>query len=314
MLEPMPSRVGIVVRTKDRPDFLARALTDIAAQTFSDWRAVVVNDGGDRGRVDAVVSASPSPERVSVIDTVAPGGRCAAANAGIASLDTPYVVLHDDDDLWHASFLDRTAARLDDSSTEAGVGVATAILYEERRGDRWVETGRVPFWKDLDALRFTDLLDVNRAVPISLLYRRSLHDEVGPYDETLDAVEDWEFYLRVLARNTIGFIGGEPLAFWTQRPGVGGMDGNSMYALEHLHDRDDLAVRDRELKAWAADNGLGLPLYLAAMEKRIRDDVRAEIAAGFSAQREAVRSDIDAHQPVWSRLRRLRARFGASRG
>lgn len=305
----MPARVGIVVRTVDRPEFLARALADIGAQSYQDWHVVVVNDGGDRASVEELVGASPVAGRATVLDSREPGGRCAAANTGVGALDTEFVVIHDDDDLWDASFLDRTVAFLDAHPEDAGVGVATAIVYEERRGDRWVETSRVPFWAELTALRFIDLLEVNRAVPISLLYRRTIHETVGYYDETLDAVEDWEFYLRVLAVGSFGFIGGDPLAFWTQRPGVEGVEGNSMFALGHLHDRDDLAVRDRELRAWVAENGVGLPLYLADMERRIREDVRREIERGFEKQRADIRADIDAHQPVVSRLRRLRRRL-----
>lgn len=309
----MPERVGIVVRTVARPEFLARALADIAAQEFGDWRIVVVNDGGDRAAVDAVVAASDAASRVDVVDSRAPHGRCAAANTGVEALDTEFVVVHDDDDLWDPSFLERTVAYLDEHPLDAGVGVATAIVYEERRGGRWIETSRVPFWAELDALRFIDLLEVNRAVPISLLYRRELHERVGPYDESLEAVEDWEFYLRVLAVGTLGFIGGEPLAFWTQRPTASGADGNSMFELEHLHDRDDLVVRDRELRSWVAENGAGLPLYLAAMERRIVTEMREEISRlrheTERDHREVLRSEIDAHQPVWSRLRRLRRRF-----
>lgn len=309
----MPARVGIVVRTVDRPEFLARALQDIAAQEYTDLRVVVVNDDGDRATVDALVAGSSLAERTEVLNSRAPHGRCAAANTGVIALDTDFVVIHDDDDLWDRSFLARTVAWLDAHPDDMGVGVATAIVYEERQGDRWVESSRVPFWQGLDALRFIDLLEVNRAVPISLLYRRVVHDEVGHYDETLEAVEDWEFYLRVLSRHTLGFIGGSPLAFWTQRPGATGADANSMFELEHLHERDDLAVRDRELRRWVGENGLGLPLYLAEMEQRLRDEIRHEVAEGFARQRFDVRAEIDAHQPVWSRLRRLRARFADRR-
>lgn len=306
----MPERVGVVVRTVDRPEFLARALADIAAQSFDGWRVVVVNDGGDSAAVAAVVAASAAAGRVSVLDSRQPHGRCAAANTGIEALDTEFVVVHDDDDLWDPTFLERTVGFLDEHPGDAGVGVATAIVYEERRDGRWVETERVPFWAELDALRFIDLLEVNRAVPISLLYRRELHERVGMYDESLEAVEDWEFYLRVLAVGTLGFIGGAPLAFWTQRPTASGADGNSMFELEHLHDRDDLVVRDRELRSWVAGNGAGLPLYLAAMERRILTEMRAEISRlrheTGQDHRAALRTEIDAHQPVWSRLRRLR--------
>ncbi|MFX3924815.1 hypothetical protein ACJBWN_11810, partial [Streptococcus suis] len=69
-------------------------------------------------------------------------------------------------------------------------------------------------------------------------------------------------------------------------------------------------VRDRELRAWVAAHGMGLPLYLAEMERRIRDEVRK----GFERERGIIRAEINAHQPVWSRLRRLRRGIRRLRG
>lgn len=305
----MPRSVGVVVRTANRPDFLRRALADISRQTLTDASVVVVNDGGAPELVREVVAASAIADRTDVVDTVAPGGRCAAANTGIAHLTSQYVVLHDDDDLWDPNFLERTAAHLDAHPEHVGVGVATEIVYEEFRAGEWVEVSRIPFWGDLEELRLIDMLDKNRAVPISLLYRRALHDDVGPYDERLGAVEDWEFYLRALSRYAFGFIGGAPLAFWTQRPGVHGAAGNSMFTLGDQHSHDDLEVRDRELRAWVSREGLGMPLYIAEMERRLREEMRR----GFDRQLEAMRAEIDAHQPVLSRLRKLRRRLRPGR-
>ena len=113
--------VSVVVRTKDRPVFLRRALNDIAAQTFTDWEIVIVNDGGDSAAVHAVAGDSPCADRITEIDSPVPGGRCAAANAGIRAAKGEYIVLHDDDDLWHPDFLARTTAALDASPADAGV-------------------------------------------------------------------------------------------------------------------------------------------------------------------------------------------------
>ena len=298
----MHPRVSIIVRTKDRPYFLSRALTDIAAQSFSEVEIVVVNDGGNRQSVDEVVRSAPLGGRVRVIDSPAPTGRCRAANAGVQEARAPYVVLHDDDDLWHPEFLTRTVAYLDASTDDAGVVVATEIVYEERRGDEWGETSRAPFWGGMTGFTFTELLEVNRAVPISFLYRRAVHDEVGYYDESLDAVEDWDFYLRLTAVHPISFLGGTPLAYWTQRPGVRGSEANSMFELALEHERDDLIVRDRALRAWVSQNGAGLPLYLAMMDRRSEN----RLERGLSRLKEEVVAEIYNRHPVWRRLRRLR--------
>lgn len=297
-------RVSVIIRTKDRPAFLARALNDIAAQTFTDWDVVVVNDGGDAESVLAEAAASPSAARVRVIDSPLPGGRCVAANAGIREATGQYVVLHDDDDRWAPEFLAKTVAWLDEQPDDVGVMVSTAIVYEEERGGEWLEIERIPFWAGMSRLSLIELLEINRAVPISFLYRRSLHDLVGWYDETLDAVEDWDFYLRVATARSVGFISGEPLAMWTQRPRAVGADANSMFALDAQHARDDMIIRDRALAAWIEDNGPGLPLQIALVERRIGDVLRSEVAA----LRGDFERELDARHPIWSRIRRIRHR------
>ncbi len=314
MLDSMSSRVGIVVRTRQRPEFLRRALTDIAAQTFTDFRVVVVNDGGDPAPLEAVVADAPL-DAISVRHVPAgEGGRCVAANLGVRDAGSEYVVLHDDDDRWHPEFLARTVAWLDAHPSDAAVAVPTEIVYEEKRGADWTEVGRAPFWAGMQRISLSEMMRINRAVPISVLYRRAIHDEAGWYDETLDAVEDWDFYLRVLRRAGFGFLTGEPLAFWTQRPDATGLDANSMFALTEAHANDDERVRDRALAEWVRREGEGLPLYLASLQDELIAHIDRRFDELHARLREDVRGDIrreiDAHQPVMSRLRRLRSRIG----
>ena len=303
MLEPMPSRVGVVVRTKDRPLLLSRALLDIAAQNFSSWRVIVVNDGGDPTTVESVVAASGLSERAEVVSLVPGQGRCAAANVGVRACESEYVILHDDDDMWHPDFLDRAVRWLDGHPEAAGVAVATDIVYEEMVDGSWIEVSRSPFWAGMERISLGEMLQVNRIVPISFLYRRDIHRVAGDYDETLDAVEDWDFYLRVLPMWPIGFLAGSPLAFWTQRPSAAGPQANSMFELKAEHARDDAVVRDRALARWINDNGLGMALALAASERRI-DNRIAEIESAHAREVADLRREIEANHPVWSRVRR----------
>lgn len=282
--------------------FLARALTDIAAQTFADWRAIVVNDGGDPDTVDGVVAASPGPDRIETIHLPAgEGGRCVAANVGLGATAAEYVILHDDDDLWHSEFLAETVGYLDDHPDDGGVSATTEIVYETMQGGVWAEEARAPFWAGMTRISMGEMLRINRVVPISFLYRRILHDELGGYDESLDAVEDWEFYLRVLPKHPIGFLPGRPLAYWTQRPTARGTEANSMFDLAAEHARDDAVVRDRALAPWVTENGLALPLYLASVEDRILKEVERML----NEQRRRIGTEVYAQHPLWRRLRRL---------
>jgi glycosyltransferase involved in cell wall biosynthesis len=51
------AKIGVIMRTKDRPILLQRALQSVTQQTFKDWQLVIVNDGGDPGPIDDLLSA-----------------------------------------------------------------------------------------------------------------------------------------------------------------------------------------------------------------------------------------------------------------
>ncbi|MDP9936241.1 glycosyltransferase involved in cell wall biosynthesis [Paenarthrobacter nicotinovorans] len=260
------ARVTIVTRTKNRPVFLARALDDIFGQTFQDFELVIVNDGGDPSDVDRLTSQRPEieRERITTLHHSESVGMEGASNAGVKAGTGEFVVIHDDDDFWAPDFLARTVAYLDDSAhaDETGVMVRTEIVIEELVGDRIEPVRREIFWAGMRQITLSDMLKINRAVPISFLYRRSVHEAVGFYNEDLPVVGDWEFHLRVLSHSRVGFLDGEPLAFWSQRPESEGHDGNSIFAKAAEHAHYDALVRDEHLRDDVARNGLGTVLYL----------------------------------------------------
>jgi glycosyltransferase involved in cell wall biosynthesis len=283
--------VGIVVRTKDRPYFLARALRSVTAQTYSDWSIIVVNDGGDPAAVAELVTALPEAHRdkVTVLDQTTSLGRAGAANVGVrAAIDagSSYLVLHDDDDSWAPSFLERAAAYLDEHPLAPGVVSRIEIVWEEAAGDGYRETGREIFQGHLHDPLLGDALLFNRFVPIGFLYRREVHDEIGWYDEDLPVVEDWAFNVKVLARWALHYLDSDALAFWHQRPGVEGDAGNSVTSIGAAHDKYDALVRDAALRSYVGEHGLGLVLYLTKFIDRrfveVEEGLRRDIYSGES--------------------------------
>jgi len=188
--------VAILVRTKDRPRFLSRALENIAQQTFTDYTVCVINDGGDEQATRTVIEASPlGSGRVQLL-TTAGGNMEAASNAGLAATTSEYVAIHDDDDLWAPEFLERTVAALEESGA---LMCTTRVVerYERENADGEFEVYEERIFHDgLPGMGLQFLFRTNRAVPIGILYRRSLHELVGFYDESLPVVGDWEFNMR----------------------------------------------------------------------------------------------------------------------
>ncbi|MEA2787579.1 MAG: hypothetical protein QOF71_3683, partial [Candidatus Eremiobacteraeota bacterium] len=100
--------LSAIVRTYDRPQLLARALDSLAAQTYSDIEAVVVNDAGPD--VSELVARYESRLAIRYVHRSYNGGLVAAVNDGVRAARGTYVGYLDDDDLWYPDH----AARLVD--------------------------------------------------------------------------------------------------------------------------------------------------------------------------------------------------------
>ena len=321
----MPSpTVAVLVRTKDRPRFLRRALANIAEQTFTDYTVCVINDGGDESATRAILQASPlahllegDAPRLTLL-TTGGGNMEAASNAGLAATDSKFVAIHDDDDLWAPEFLERTVGAL--RASEALICSTRVVERYEREtpeGEFEVYEERI-FHDGLPGFGLQFLYRTNRTVPIGILYRRRLHELVGFYDESLPVVGDWEFNLRAAAVTEVLLVD-EPLAYWSLRPEADGAEANSVQR-QAEHARFDASVRARAIRDDLQSGGRPGPyLYqahlMADLERRVIDghDLTRESLDLLRSLGERLER-IEARQAAMdARQRELEARFAADR-
>lgn len=321
----MPSpTVAVLVRTKDRPRFLRRALANIAEQTFTDYTVCVINDGGDESATRAILQASPLAHLLEgdaprlMLLTTGGGNMEAASNAGLAATDSEFVAIHDDDDLWAPEFLERTVGAL--RASEALICSTRVVERYEREtpeGEFEVYEERI-FHDGLPGFGLQFLYRTNRTVPIGILYRRRLHELVGFYDESLPVVGDWEFNLRAAAVTEVLLVD-EPLAYWSLRPEADGADANSVQR-QAEHARFDASVRARAIRDDLQSGGRPGPyLYqahlMADLERRVIDghDLTRESLDLLRSLGERLER-IEARQAAMdARQRELEARFAADR-
>lgn len=260
----MNDKVVVVVRTKNRPVLLARALASVSAQTWTDLSAVVVNDGGEPGPVDEAVRASGLGERAVVVHHPESLGRSAALNAGLDAVPSTAFAVHDDDDTWDPDFLAATVAWLAANPEAVAVATRTEVVYEEVRGRDVVEVGREVLAAQLEQITLTQTAWQNSVPPISMLVRTAVLTRIGQFATDLPVLEDWEFNLRLLSDGEMGFLADRPLAFWHhRRAGAIGDDGNSVIAEARDHVAYDRKIRDDYLRRDLAGEGHGLGLHLA---------------------------------------------------
>jgi hypothetical protein len=129
----MPS-VSVVVPLYQQAGTVRRTLTSIAAQTFGNFEAIVVDDGSTDGGGAAVAELADPRFRLVRQANAGPG---AARNRGIDEARGAYLAFLDADDSWDAGYLAHMVARLD-ANPDA---VAATCAYRTGRGSL------VPHWR-----------------------------------------------------------------------------------------------------------------------------------------------------------------------
>ncbi|MEM6381031.1 MAG: glycosyltransferase [Pseudomonadota bacterium] len=283
----LPPSVAIITRTKNRPLLLKRAATSVAGQTFSDYSWVVVNDGGDEEAAKTtVLSGCVDLRRITFVSNVKSLGMEAASNVGIRAVNSKYVLIHDDDDSLHPDFLKRAVEFLDSEAGARYGGVVTGSIYvsEEIVGDTVVEHERSPYKGWLRNIHLSEMLAENTFPPIAFLYRRSVYDEIGGYDEEFPVLGDWVFNLEFLLKADIKVIP-DPLAYYHHRDrGDSSKDtvySNSVIGGQTKHEEFSSVARNKFMRRHAESNAIAAGAIMAYFGHDLRASVR-NLAEGLN--------------------------------
>jgi len=191
--------VSVVIATRDRARFIAETIESVQRQTFTDWELVIVDDGStDDTR--GVVARYTSDARIRYLARP-PEGRSAARNHGIAASSAPLIAFQDADDLWEPTKLARQVAAL---AADPGAGLCyTAARFVDAGG------ARLPMRKPPAPLAgdvLPRLARGNVIILASVVVRRACLDQVGAFEPTLHACEDWDLWLRIARRFRVAFV------------------------------------------------------------------------------------------------------------
>ncbi len=210
-MEELVKSVAVITRTKNRPLMLQRTLTSVANQTLTDFCWVIVNDGGEPEPVNQVVtSAKEKGLDVIVRHNQDSKGMQSASNIGLSISSSKYVVIHDDDDSWEPTFLQKTVEFLDnqpENSIIKGVVTRSMKIVEVIKENSISIKRRIPYTSHLSSITLFQMAHFALVPPpISFLYRRDVLKKIDFYREDISVLGDWEFYLRFLSRYDIAVL------------------------------------------------------------------------------------------------------------
>jgi glycosyltransferase involved in cell wall biosynthesis len=182
--------VSVIITCYNQGRFLADAINSVLQQTYQKIEIIIINDGST-DNTEEVSREWPNARYVSQSNQ----GLSAARNRGIEESHGEFLVFLDADD--------RLLPRALDSGVKAVIQRPDCAFafgnYREITIDGTVidEPKRTPESGDF----YSSLLKRNCIeMHATVIYRRIVFEEVGVFDTSLKACEDYDFYLRVSRR------------------------------------------------------------------------------------------------------------------
>lgn len=179
--------ISVILPTFNRAQAVLDAIASVGWQTFPRWELIVVDDGGGDGTAAAIEPFLRDP-RVRFFQQPH-GGQSAARNRGLREARADLVAFLDSDNLYFPGFL---AVAVGAFRSDPSLSLAYGILASR---DHQI-TGNELLFQDFDqaALRSANYIDLNTVV-----CRKAAIDDIGGFDESLEALEDWDLFLRLTA-------------------------------------------------------------------------------------------------------------------
>jgi GT2 family glycosyltransferase/glycosyltransferase involved in cell wall biosynthesis len=199
------SLVSVIIPTCNRPRELLRALESVVSQTYPNLEIIIVNDGN--GDLKPLLKRFQNRRPVKLVAHQQNRGAGAARNTGLRAARGEYIAFLDDDDIYYPEHIRTLVDTLESNP-------ALVAAYSDANQTTLDMTGEEPavldqgvvFSQDFSPERF---LVCNYIPILCLMLKRSAIEKVGFFDETLPALEDWEWLVRL---SRVGSFRHEPVA------------------------------------------------------------------------------------------------------
>lgn len=196
--------VSIIVRTCGRPDYLRETLISLRNQTYKNIEIVVVEDGKN-------ISESMIKEEFSDLNIVykATGnkvGRSKAGNIAMTLASGKYLNFLDDDDAFYPDHVNILVNELEKNKANIVYSTAFETIQDIKSKKPYIYDIKRVYIKHFGHFSKVKLYK-NNITPIqAVMFKKSVFEKDGGFDEKIDALEDWDLWLRYSLNNDFYYI------------------------------------------------------------------------------------------------------------
>lgn len=188
--------VSVIIPTYNRAWSIKESIDSVLSQDFNDFELIVIDDGSTDHTIEILNSYGKD---IFVIHQ-RNQGVSSARNRGLMKASGSFIAFLDSDDLWLPGKLSLQVDYFNSNPT-------TLICQTEEiwmRND--VRINPKKRHKKPSGMIFEPSLALCLVSPSAVMISRSLFDEIGLFDETLPACEDYDLWLRISCKYPVDLI------------------------------------------------------------------------------------------------------------
>lgn len=196
--------VSIIVRTCGRPNVLREALISIKNQTYENIEIIVIEDGKTVSK--NLIETEFNDLNITYWATEKKVGRSKVGNIGMEVSKGKYLNFLDDDDLFFADHVEVLVSNLENGEYKLAYSLAyeTPIIVESEDPYVYKEIyHNLIYNQPFNKL----MLFHHNYIPIqAIMFSREVFEKYGGLDENIDALEDWDLWVRYSLDNDFKYI------------------------------------------------------------------------------------------------------------
>jgi glycosyltransferase involved in cell wall biosynthesis len=214
-------KVSVIIPTYNCESFIEQTIASVRAQTFQDFELIVIDDGSTDSTPAILKRHLPS---IRVIRT-ANGGVCKARNLGICEAMGQFICLLDHDDHWYPDKLE-TQIRAFNEHPEVDIVFTEFVNWvpgpdgfpSPDSFDR--DAGPEDADPDFSGWIYHQFLLDCWMLTSTAMFKASVFQDCGTFDEDLPYSEDWDLWIRIARRHQFLKLK-RPSTLYRQHPGQG---------------------------------------------------------------------------------------------
>lgn len=204
--------VSIIIPTYNRAYCILDSIKSVLNQTYPYFELLIIDDGSNDNTEEVVCAIDDA--RVQYFKMQQNSGASAARNYGVSLAKYDYISFQDSDDEWTPDKIEKEMEMMF-SGPDVGlvycqmkcINMLSDLKSED--DNYLIPDEGVPYSYRSGHI-FDQLLKANFIGLPTILVKKECIENLGGFDESFHALEDWELILRIAKNNVIGYVD-EPL-------------------------------------------------------------------------------------------------------